>query len=202
MECERVFRSVYEFCKRFGFCVELSSSFDPKKQRAWQRMSSYRFAKYTSFSDFMLRRLHKLELELKEIDNATVGFCIQGCVDKCLKEDTDAAGRELTPLIEQYYLHLPEEIKVVRVSRRPVSTDDTEQRHLSVIEGDIFRQRKDEQIALCRWESKREALDRYRMPLSAAGERPTVRVPQEDVSSLDIEDQQCRQERSPVLIGD
>ena len=81
----------------------------------------------------------------------TVGFCIRGCVKNCLLEELDAAGRRNTPLIEQFYLHLPAGIKVVRVSRRPASCGCIDQHHQYVLEEKVFQQRKNELIALCRW---------------------------------------------------
>lgn len=202
MDYERTCRSFHDFFRKHGCNIELPSSFDPQIFRAWQRMNHFAFAKYTFFSAYMLRRLHRLECELAAIDNAAVGYCIRGCVQKCLKEDMDAKGQERTPLIEQFYLHLPNKIELVRVSRRPITAGRIDQHHQLVIEEEVFQQRKDELVKLCRWEAKRATLQRYRMPLSVAGERPTLTLPQEDLSSLEMGDQQCQWKRTPILNED
>lgn len=202
MDWERMCRGVLEHCKKYGYSVQLPSSFNPRICRVWQKMGNYKFAHYTVFPDFILRRLRVLEQELTAIDNATVGFCIRGCEKNCLIEELDAAGRRNTPLIEQFYLHLPAGIKVVRVSRRPASCGCIDQHHQYVLEEEVFQQRKSELIALCRWQSKREALDRHCMPVSAAGERPAQCVPQEDLTSLEMGDQQCSWPRTPILNED
>ena len=127
MDYERTCRSFHDFFRKHGCNIELLSSFDPQTFRAWQRMSHFTFAKYTLFSAYMLRRLHRLECELAASDNAAGGYCIRGCVQKCLKEDVDAMGQERTPLIEQFYLYLPSKIEVVRVSRRPITAGRIDQ---------------------------------------------------------------------------
>ena len=46
-----------------------------------------------------------------------------------------------------------------------------------------------------------EALNRSRIPLAMAGERPVARFTQEDLSQLRKGDQQCGWPRMPILNG-
>ena len=203
MRWERSCRSYFDVSKRKGYRIEqLPSSFVPEVIRIWQTMDNRDLERYAALSPGMVTCLQDLEKELQAIDKAPIGYCIKGCLQKCLVEHADAAGRVYTPLVEQFYLQFPRGIQLVRVSRRPTLLNCLDQHQQFVLPEGDFQQRKQEEICLQRWLAKRIALDRRRMPLAMAGERPVVRMPQEDLSQLRMGDQLCGGPRMPILNED